>query len=260
MANSSNNDNRWFQILHPRPLAKYQVFIFPGAGSPGPYYKDWGENFPDYEFALLIYPGRGTRLAEKCITSVPDYITHMKRELLPSITKPCIFIGHSGGTMSSFALARNMIETGTKADLIKLLIAMARVPPHLEDPENFYIKTDKELIDILKQSADPKAKDLFNFKPFVDMQLSILRADAKAGNAILPSTPINIPIIVYGGDKEEKRTEEVLNRWSELTTKKELFRVRMFPGHHYFFSECQNQVLEALKEDFDSILNNSEVN
>ncbi|CAF0909165.1 unnamed protein product [Adineta steineri] len=60
--------------------------------------------------------------------------------------------------------------------------------------------------------------------------------------------------------EEIDNTDDALIKWSELTTKKELFRVRMFPGHHYFFSECQNQVLEALKEDFDSILNNSEVN
>jgi hypothetical protein len=35
MASSSNKPHPWFEIFHPRPSAKYQVFIFPAAGSPG---------------------------------------------------------------------------------------------------------------------------------------------------------------------------------------------------------------------------------
>ncbi len=35
MASNSNKPHPWFEICHPRPTAKYQVFIFPAAGSPG---------------------------------------------------------------------------------------------------------------------------------------------------------------------------------------------------------------------------------
>jgi hypothetical protein len=35
MASSLNKDHPWFEICHPRPTAKYQVFIFPSAGSAG---------------------------------------------------------------------------------------------------------------------------------------------------------------------------------------------------------------------------------
>ncbi len=65
---------------------------------------------------------------------------------------------------------------------------------------------------------------------------------------------MDIPIIVYGGSKEENVDEPFLNRWKELTTKEDLFHVRMFPGHHNFQSECQTQVLQALKEDFNKLI------
>jgi surfactin synthase thioesterase subunit len=39
-------------------------------------------------------------------------------------------------------------------------------------------------------------------------------------------------------------------RWIEVTTNKDLFRIRLFPGHHNFPSECQDQVLQCLREDF----------
>ncbi len=35
MANNSNKSHPWLEICHSRPTAKYQVFIFPAAGSPG---------------------------------------------------------------------------------------------------------------------------------------------------------------------------------------------------------------------------------
>jgi hypothetical protein len=35
MASSLNANHPWFEICHPRPAAKYQVFIFPSAGTAG---------------------------------------------------------------------------------------------------------------------------------------------------------------------------------------------------------------------------------
>lgn len=83
---------------------------------------------------------------------------------------------------------------------------------------------------------------------------------------------MNIPIIAYGGEKEESLEESTLEkyrkiqrlflkqrkyfhyfRWKELTTIKELFRVRMFPGHHNFPSECSSQVLTSLQEDLNNL-------
>ncbi len=92
---------------------------------------------------------------------------------------------------------------------------------------------------------------------------------------------MNIPIIVYGGEKEENFNESLLNRyecidemkvhdfqlffifvcrWKELTTAQDLFRIRIFPGHHNFQVECGPQVISCLKEDFNNIINISKIN
>ncbi|CAF1148428.1 unnamed protein product [Adineta ricciae] len=255
MAYSSNKEHPWFEICHPRPSAEWQVFIFPAAGTAGSFYKDWDRNFPEYEFSIIIYPGRAKRLGERLLTTIKEYLVQLHRELLPYITKPCIFIGHSVGTVISFALARHMIEARNKGDLIKLLVEMSRGPPHIQDADkSFTIMTDAELVENLKLMSDPKSRDAFDYKPFVDMLIPILRADAKLGDVLIPSNPINIPIVVYSGEKEENLTEEFLNRWIELTTVKDLFRVRIFPGHHNFHSEHPDQVLQCLKEDFNQII------
>jgi surfactin synthase thioesterase subunit len=59
-----------------------------------PCYRDWDENFPEYEFSLIIYPGRAARFGEKLLSTIKEYVTQLQIHLLPNITKPCIFIGH----------------------------------------------------------------------------------------------------------------------------------------------------------------------
>ncbi|CAF1517279.1 unnamed protein product [Adineta steineri] len=259
MASSSTKTHPWFEICHSRPSAKYQVFIFPGAGVPGSYYNDWDRTFPEYEFSLVIYPGRAKRSSENYLSTMKEYLGQLYRELLPYIKKPCIFIGHSIGARICFAFARFMIETRSyQADLIKLIIVMAQGPPHLQDVDPSTTNmTDEELVQEFKRTADPSTKDIYDYKPFIEMLIPLYRADSKIGAEVIPSTPIDVPIIAYGGEKEEFITEPFLNKWTELTKKKDLFRIRMFPGHHSFQSECQTQVLQCLKEDFNTFLNNT---
>ncbi|CAF3164353.1 unnamed protein product [Rotaria socialis] len=262
MANSSKNNHPWFEICQSRPTAKYQVFIFPSAGTPGQYYREWGKNFPEFEFSLIIYPGRLTRMSENLLTTIKEYLMEMTTGLIPYINKPCIFIGHSVGTAINFALAKHMIDTNNRGNLIKLLIEMGRGPPHLKDPDlSFAQMTDEEIVQDLKKMADPKTREVYDFPSFVQMLIPMLKADALVGDDLLSTTPINVPIIVYGGEKEENVKEPFLNRWKELTTTNDLFRVRMFNGHHNFQSECQNEVLESVKQDFKYLieyLNNKE--
>lgn len=60
----------------------------------GTLYREWVEHFPEYELSVIVYPGRSTRLNEKSLTTMKEYITQLNEELVPCITKSCIFIGH----------------------------------------------------------------------------------------------------------------------------------------------------------------------
>ncbi|CAF1268037.1 unnamed protein product [Rotaria magnacalcarata] len=167
MASNSKNSHPWFEICQSRPTAKYQVFIFPSAGTPGQYYREWGKDFPEYEFSLIIYPGRLTRMSENLLTTIKEY--HME------MTKGLIHIG----TAINFALAKHMIDTNNKGNLIKLLIEMGRGLPHLKDPDlSFSQMTDEEIVQDLKKMADPKTREVYEFPPFVQMLIPMLKADA----------------------------------------------------------------------------------
>ncbi|UJR19610.1 hypothetical protein I4U23_022744 [Adineta vaga] len=256
MASNTKNLHPWFEVCHSRPQSKYQVFIFPSAGAPGQYYREWDKDFPEYEFSIVIYPGRASRFGEKCLTTMKEYLQQLTNGLLPFINKPCIFIGHSLGSAISYELARQMIETKNKGNFLKLLIEMGRGPPHLKDPDIPYDEmTDQQVIDHLKQMADAATRPIYDYPDYMKMILPMLRADSKVADGLSEEVPLDIPIIVYGGEKEENVDEAFLTRWKELTNKKDLFRVQMFPGHHHFQAECQTEVLTHLKQDLKRILN-----
>ncbi|CAF1314412.1 unnamed protein product [Adineta steineri] len=71
--------------------------------------------------------------------------------------------------------------------------------------------TDAELIENLKQTLDPSTKEIYDYQPFIDMIIPMLKADAKIGDVLIASNPINTPTIVYGGEKD-CLSEEFLNR------------------------------------------------
>ncbi|CAF1236680.1 unnamed protein product [Rotaria sordida] len=96
MANSVDKQHPWFEICHPYPTAKYQVFIFPAAGPTGSYYREWDRDFPEHEFSIIIYPGRSIRFNDKLITDLKEYIKQLDEGLLPYINKACFFIGQVG--------------------------------------------------------------------------------------------------------------------------------------------------------------------
>ncbi|CAF3951896.1 unnamed protein product [Adineta steineri] len=147
------------------------------------------------------------RPSEKYLTTIKEYLGQLHRELLPYITKTFIFIEHS------FAFARFMIETRSyQGDYIKLFIEMGRGAPHITDVDkSFTDMTDAELVENLKQTLDPSTKEIYDYQPFIDMIMPMLKADAKTGDVLIPSNPINTPIIVYGGEKD-CLSEEFLNR------------------------------------------------
>ncbi|CAF1075364.1 unnamed protein product [Didymodactylos carnosus] len=227
------SNNPWLQIFHSRPSAKYQVFIFPGAGSAGYVYQTWDTNFPIYEFALVEYPGRFSRFGEEPFRTLKEYIQQLDKWLVPSIRKPCVFIGHSLGTAISFALAKHMVDMKKKNEMIKLMVMLGRGPPHLKDPSTTTIYDDPDIMQMI---------------------IPMLKADSLVADELQPKTLLDIPIIVYGGDKEENVDEALLKRWAELTTVEDFFRVRMFHGHHMFHSECGENVVKCLKEDLTNIV------
>ena len=75
--------------------------------------------------------------------------------------------------------------------------------------------------------------------------LPILRADFEACQtyAYVPQPPLACPITTFGGFQDEATVEQ-LQAWREQTISS--FRLRMFPGDHFFVTRQQEALLQIL--------------
>jgi medium-chain acyl-[acyl-carrier-protein] hydrolase len=79
--------------------------------------------------------------------------------------------------------------------------------------------------------------------------LPALKADAALYRNYVYSddAPLPCPIRAYGGATDPNIRTEHLEAWAEQTTAS--FRMRLFPGGHFYLDECPAEVHAALKED-----------
>jgi medium-chain acyl-[acyl-carrier-protein] hydrolase len=105
---------------------------------------------------------------------------------------------------------------------------------------------EAEFIELLRRYEGTPAQ-VFAHKELLDMVLPTLRADFAIADTPGSSSPVRIPVSVYGGLEDPHASTGELERWRELTT--ESFLVRHFPGKHFFLRTAQDQVLAALRED-----------
>jgi medium-chain acyl-[acyl-carrier-protein] hydrolase len=79
--------------------------------------------------------------------------------------------------------------------------------------------------------------------------LPALRADFTMFNACTPTAgePLDGPLSAFGGEQDEEVAVEDLPAWERLTQGR--FRLRLFPGGHFFHRTQQKQVLDAIVAD-----------
>jgi medium-chain acyl-[acyl-carrier-protein] hydrolase len=176
----------------------------------------------------------------------------MHRELRPHFDKPFAFFGHSNGGLMVFELARALRREGGPMPL-QLLVG-GRPAPQLEitDPPIHALPHD-EFIQELRRFAGTPDEVLENAE-IMELIMPLLRADFAMGETYqyVPEPPLDLPISAYGGQLDADVSEEQVQAWREQTTGE--FRMRMFPGDHFFINSDRAQVLAEVSRDLRTLL------
>jgi medium-chain acyl-[acyl-carrier-protein] hydrolase len=61
----------------------------------------------------------------------------------------------------------------------------------------------------------------------------------------VPETPFDFPITAYGGIQDSVFDQESLNAWRQQTLGQ--FRLKMFPGDHFYLQNAQADLLQDVK-------------
>jgi surfactin synthase thioesterase subunit len=82
----------------------------------------------------------------------------------------------------------------------------------------------------------------------IEFLLPVLRADFQACDTycFTAEAPLNIPFAVFGGWNDPHVPPELLELWSELSSRR--CTTHMFPGGHFFMKENRDLMLRTLAQ------------
>jgi medium-chain acyl-[acyl-carrier-protein] hydrolase len=229
--------------------AHARVYCLPHAGGTAGIFRSWGKLLPpDIDICAIEYPGHGSRLGEPQLDSIEQVARSVADAIAVSPNVPYALFGHSMGSLVAFEACH--VLAARRAAMPRLLVACGHrapraprsAPPMHEAPHAEFVAHLREL------GATPP--EVFRSPDLLELMLPILRADFRACETYLPHDRprLHINIAAYGGLGDADTSRPELLGWQEETTGE--CTVRMFPGGHFFVSECADRVVAMLERDF----------
>ena len=198
------------------------------------------------------YAGRGSRIAEPLGEDVVVVMNGVYHDLLPFLTKPVAFFGHSMGALVSYEFARRLREE-QQPEPVELFVSGCTAP-HVRTVESTYHLPEPEFIAELRRLQGTPAEVLENAE-LMQLMMPIVRADFKASQTYeyVPGPPLECPIRAFGGLKDEMVPREKVEAWSQHTTGS--FRAQMMPGDHFFLNTSQSLLTRVIAQELLMHLN-----
>jgi medium-chain acyl-[acyl-carrier-protein] hydrolase len=240
-------------IVRPKaiPSARMRLFCF-FAGGPT-YFNSWVEQLPaEVEVCAIQFPGRGKRLIEPLFTELKPLVQEIEKAILPLLDRPYAFFGHSMGSLISFELARSLRGRGIVQPTHLFLSAFQA--PHLPKAKvRLHELPDRELVEELRQQGG--AEQMFLDSPeLTELFLPVARADLAVVETYEheEQAPLEIPIVVLGGEDDPGIKADDLAQWSVHTSGP--FQVHVLPGDHFFLYDRQPELLAILRTELTNAL------
>jgi len=168
----------------------------------------------------------------------------LRHALQPLMTVPFGFFGHSVGAWMAYEAARQLRSPDSRAAMH--LFVSGRRSPDLAPAPSLppRPRSDHELLAILDRFGGTPAA-IMEHPDLLAALLPALRADLALadGYAVDPGHHIDCPITALGGADDPSESGGIQS-WKEFTRGK--FRIRLFPGGHFYIST----VAEALAREF----------
>lgn len=247
------NANSWVKYPKPNPEAKLRLFCFHYAGGAALSFRSWWDYLPStVELCAIELPGRSFRPQETPFTHIEPLIQALAPAILPNLSKPFAFFGHSMGAFVSFELARLLSKEYNQSPL-HLFVSGQRAPQLPDRHPPIRALPDAEFLKELRRyNGTPEA--ILENAELMELLLPTLRADFSVVEtySYTPELPLDCPITAFGGLEDWKANALDLEPWGEQTNS--AFSLEMFPGDHFFLHSAQSLLLERLSQLLDRIV------
>lgn len=225
---------RWLRRFRPAPAAARRLVCFPHAGGSASFYHPLAlAHAPATDVAVLQYPGRQDRMSEPGIRTVDEYAGRIAEILAAEPARPTLYFGHSMGAAIAFEVAHRLAGTPAAPDR---LVVSGRRAPSTERTEQVHRRDDAGVLAEVKRLNGTDAAAL-ELDELLQLVLPAIRSDYQAieTHPPRPGVTIDCPVTALIGDADPTSTVAEAGRWREHTTAE--FRLRVFPGGHFYLTE-----------------------
>jgi surfactin synthase thioesterase subunit len=229
----ANTTSRWLIRFHPRPDSDVRLVCFPHAGGSASFYHPLSMRFsPTADVIALQYPGRQDRRREACIDDIGVLADHIAEQLEPLADKPTVFYGHSMGAILAFETAWRLEQRGRRG--CQSLVASGRRAPSSQRTETVHELDDDGIIAELQSLGGTDVRMIDD--ELLRIAMPSIRSDYKAIESYVgpPGRKVSCAIVALTGDADPLTTVAEVEAWSLHTDAD--FRVRVFPGGHFFIT------------------------
>lgn len=246
----------WIAFHRPNPQARLRLFCFPYAGGGASIFRTWVQAFPaEVEVCAVQLPGRESRLRDEPFKNIEALAEALGKALAPFLDdKPFAFFGHSMGASISYFLSLWLRDQGRPGPQA-LLVSARRAPQLPSEDEPIYHLPEEEFKNELRE-LNGTPETVLEHPELMELMLPLLRADFELVDTtpVIRAEPLECPVVAYGGLRDEEVRKDQLEPWQEVS--RGPFRLRMFPGDHFFLHPDQDRdaLIRALSEDLMRVM------
>jgi surfactin synthase thioesterase subunit len=226
--------------------ARARLFCFPYAGVGASAYRLWPAALPpSLEVCAIQLPGRESRLREPAYTRIDSAVAALLPVLEPHFDLPFAFFGHSMGAV--LATEITLALAARAGPLPHHLFVSGRRAPGLPDPDPpLSGLPDAAFLEELSRRYGGIPAEVMQDTEMMALLLPCLRADIAALESYAPASTarIPVPLSAFGGTEDSRVSRAQVEAWRTAAAGE--FRVRMFPGNHFFITPRRTELLAQI--------------
>lgn len=239
-------------VRAPASKARIRLFCFAYAGGSAFNFLPWRAALdPSIDICAVQLPGRGARIADPPIASMPVLLKMMAPAITEHSQLPFAFFGHSVGALIAFELARYLQLHGV-AGPKRLFMSGCQAPQYRSPTRKLHELPDAAFLDELRSYNGTPVEVLEN-RQLMELLLPTIRADfALAENYAYRSGPLlQAPISVFAGKDDDNKAPGQVDGWARETA--DDCRINWFEGGHFFVNTARDAVIKQLDAELADV-------
>jgi medium-chain acyl-[acyl-carrier-protein] hydrolase len=209
---------QWVVTPRPNPKTAIRLICIPPAGGGVSSFRGWCERLGIAEVGLVELPGRGSRLREPVVASVPVAVHGLVDAIVRGRVAPTALFGHGLGATIAFEAARHL--QARSWPVLALFVSGRRAPTLPCCGPALSGLPPEQLVEEAQRRSDVIPLDAALDRDSIELLVPGVRADFEMldGYTYQPGAPLRCPIVACGAVSDPDVSRNDLSAWRAETS------------------------------------------